>query len=205
MLRLQWRPCWSGVRVGWTAFRFNASSPPDWQTTLIDEVDMLTEEALPIGTLFKMLSTDSRKALMTAKLPLETFLLRHPAKYSIFKSRGNPAIMVSKFGVAPETARHASEKTTDQLFDGTVRKGKDANQKVYTVLKFIPNEWVSYDQLAIPPEVKKSCIGKPPKRFFDNLPRYFEVRFNPHFAHTFEVRRSVGLQQYLAAQQQQQQ
>ncbi len=177
-----------------------------WQQLLLDEVDQLTDEAIPIGTLFRMLSQDSRKALGDAKLPLETFLLRHPAKYSVFKSRGNPSIMVSKFGAAPETAAHAKEKAIDEIFDGrersTAQGGANA-RRVYSVLKYISNEWSSYTELVIPDEVKKQCIGKPPKKFFESNPRYFDVRFNPHRAHTFEVRRSLALQQYTATQQQQ--
>jgi hypothetical protein len=177
----------------------------DALSNLHDEIAMLTDAPLAIGTLFKTLSPESRAFLNKEKMPLETFLLRHPAKYSVFKPAKNPLIMVSRFGSAPESAQHAVERTTDQLFDGRPQAANSANQsatsRIYTVLKYIPNEWVDYSALNIPADVKKSCIGKPAKKFFDKHPRYFEVRFDSHRAHTFEIRRSLALQQYMAAQE----
>lgn len=199
---LRFRVC-SVTSLLLTHSRFAGEVPGEWQHGVITEIDMLTEEAIPIGVLFKMMSPEARKSLVVAKLPLETFLLRHPERFSVFKNRGDSMIMVSRFGCAPESASHAKEKGITDIFDGqeASNQGSRSAQRVYTVLKFIPNEWASYTDLNIPDEVRKSCIGKPPKKFFDSNPRYFEVRFNPHRAHTFEVRRSLALQQYTASQQ----
>ena len=178
---------------------------------LLDEIDMIVHAPMPIGTLFKTLSADARKWLNEHRLPLETFLLRHPGKYSVYKQRFNGPIYVAKLGMAPKGAAHGTETTGDKIFQvetPTTRanaKGITNTQKVYTVLKYIPNEWVSYTMLNIPKEVRKSFIGKPARRFFEVNRRHFEVRFDPHFPHTFDVRRSEALQQYMAAQEAQRQ
>lgn len=188
----------------------SSSDGVDPVASLHEEIHMLTDAPLPIGTLFKTLSPESRAFLNAHKLPLETFLLRYPAKYSVFKQLKSSQIMVSRFGAAPESARHATEKTREQLFNGqpagaaAAASGssgdKSVTTRIYTVLRYIPNEWVQYALLNIPEDVRKNCIGKPPKRFFEKHPRYFEVRFDPHRAHTFELRRSLALQQYMASQ-----
>jgi hypothetical protein len=174
---------------------------------LLDEVDMLVHAPMPIGTLFKTLSTDARKWLNEHRLPLETFLLRHPGKYSVYKLRFNGPIQVAKLGMAPRGAAHGTECAGDRIFKVETplsranAKGVTNTQKVYTVLKYIPNEWVSYTMLNIPKEVRKSFIGRPARRFFEINRRHFDVRFDPHFPHTFDVRRSEALQQYMAAQE----
>jgi hypothetical protein len=178
---------------------------------VLDELDMLLHAPMPIGTVFKTLSTDARGWLNTHKLPLEAFLLRHPGKYTVYKMRFNGSIQVAKIGMAPRGAAHGTERSGDRVFKvetPTSRanaKGVSNTQKVYTVLKYIPNEWVSYTMLNIPKEVRKSFIGRPARRFFEINRRHFDVRFDPHFPHTFDVRRSEALQQYMAAQEAQRQ
>jgi hypothetical protein len=171
---------------------------------------MLADQPLPIGTLFKALSPEGRALLLERRLSLEAFVLRHPSQYSVFKNQGDSTIYVSRFGAAPETAAHGRHVAADQVVTQSAAAGaagRDANMtnKIYAVLKYIPNEWCSYVALPIPDDIKRQIIRKPAKRFFESHPRYFEVRFDARFAHTFEVRRSMQLQEHMARQQQQQQ
>lgn len=162
---------------------------------LLEECMMLLDDALPIGTLFKSLSIESRNYIAKNKMSFEAFLIRYPQKFSVFKNRGDRNIYVSKAGFAPSAARHAQEVAGSTIGHGAVTDRRRA--KVYTVLKYIPNEWASYVALPIPEDVKKRIIRKPAKNWFVNNPRYFEVRFNPRMGHTFEVRRSAQLQEFM--------
>lgn len=169
---------------------------------LFEEVSMLLDEPLPIGTLFKALSSESRNYVSSKRLSFETFLLRYPQKFQVFKqlTHRDRNIYVCKTGSAPQGANHAQEVAgttvgAHAMHNGGVTDG--ARARIYTVLKYIPNEWASYVALPIPDDVKKKIIKKPAKSFFERNPRYFEVRFNPNMGHTFEVRRSPQLQEFM--------
>lgn len=161
---------------------------------VLDEVDMLVDEPLQIGTLFKALSPESRKFLNSRKLPIEPFLLKHKTRFTLFRDPTNDCvIMVSRFGCAP-TVRFT---TKGKVVDGTTDMAL-----VYQVLRYIPNEWAPYTALPIPGDVKsKLAKAKSAKKWFDAHPKYFEVYIDPTRAHTFDVRRSLGLQQFMAQQQ----
>lgn len=160
---------------------------------------MLLDQALPIGTLFKTLSVDSRNYVAKNRISIEAFLLRYPQKFSIFKNRGDRNIYVAKAGLAPAAAQLAQEVAGSTIGHGAVTDRRRA--RIYTVLKYIPNEWASFVALPIPEDVKKKIIQKPAKAWFEKNPRYFEVRFNPRMGHTFEVRRSAQLQEFMKQKQ----
>lgn len=177
-------------------------TPKTPQELLVEELDMLTDQPLPIGTLFKTLSPESRKTLGKMQMPLEAFLMKNKDKFTVYKEEG--AILVARTGSAPFSAMQGEEVAGDNLFATAGARAKSMaasdTQKVYKVLQYIPNEWSSYVLLPIPTDVKKDIIRKPAKHFFDKHKRYFEVRFDPNHAHTFDVRRSQQLQQYMATQ-----
>jgi hypothetical protein len=169
-----------------------AADPTD---VLLEELDLLTSSPIPIGTLFKSLSQDARKTLGTKKMPLETFLLKYPKRYSVYKHAQDGIIMAARPEHIPETALKGKEKSADKLFEGNM----DATQHaIYTVLKYIPNEWSPYVSLGIPDEVRQRCMGKKAKAFFEKYPKYFEVKAQSYRGHTFEVRRSLALQKHMA-------
>eukprot|EP00744_Colponema_vietnamica_P017293 GILI01024290.1.p1 GENE.GILI01024290.1~~GILI01024290.1.p1 ORF type:complete len:225 (-),score=47.82 GILI01024290.1:216-890(-) len=173
------------------------------ENKLLEEIMMLTSTPIPIGALFKSLSQESRQTLMRKKLPVETFLLRHKDTFSVYKNADKGQIMASRVSDVPISAMRGVEATTDQMFTG---KAQDANlHAVYTVLKYIPNEWSPFVSLGIPEEIRTKFMNKKPKTFFESHPKYFEVKAQALRAHTFEVRRSLALQQATEAQQQQQQ
>nr|CCC89668.1 conserved hypothetical protein [Trypanosoma congolense IL3000] len=73
----------------------------------------------------------------------------------------------------------------------------EKQQRINTVLQYIPNEWSPFADLGIPEEVRVKCMGKPAVKalqFFEKYPQYFEVRQQGRTEHTFQVRRSVALQ-----------
>lgn len=75
-------------------------------------------------------------------------------------------------------------------------------ERLQEVIALIPNEWVSFTDLKISHDVKMRCMNFPTQRpmtFFLKNPKYFEVRMQDHRGHTFEVRRSMALQQQLNA------
>ena len=164
---------------------------------ILEEVGVLLDEALPIGTLFKALSVDSRNYISKRKMSFETFLLRYPQSFQVFKQdmAHDRNIYVCRAGMAPSTANHAHEVAGSTVGYGNITDSGRA--KIYTVLKYIPNEWASYVALPVPDAVKQRIIRKPAKAFFESNPRYFEVRFNPNAAHSFEVRRSPQLQEFM--------
>lgn len=179
-----------------------ASGDPN-SARLLEEVMMLTSTPIPIGTLFKSLSQESRQTLMKMKLPLETYLLRHRDTFSVYKNADKGQIMASRVTDVPLSAMRGVEATADQMFTG---RAQDQNlHAVYTVLKYIPNEWSPFVSLGIPEEIRVKFMNKKPKAFFEAHPKYFEVKAQALRAHTFEVRRSLELQKATAAQQQQQQ
>lgn len=169
-----------------------AADPTD---VLLEELDLLTSSPIPIGTLFKSLSQDARKTLGTKKMPLETFLLKYPKRYSVYKHAQEGIIMAARPEHIPETALKGKEKSADKLFEGNMDQTQHA---IYTVLKYIPNEWSPYVSLGIPDEVRQRCMGKKAKAFFEKYPKYFEVKAQSYRGHTFEVRRSLALQKHMA-------
>ena len=172
--------------------------PHDPTDALLEELDLLTSSPVPIGTLFKSLSEDARKTLTEKKLPLETFLLKYPKRYAVYKNAREGTIMASRPELLPETALRGRERPADKLFAGEM----DSQQhNIYTVLKYIPNEWSPYVSLGIPEEVKLRCMGKKAKAWFEKHPKYFEVKAQNYRGHTFEVRRSIALQRHMASQE----
>ena len=169
-------------------------SPPESQ--LIDECDVLTATPIPIGTLFKSLSKESRQVLIDQKMSIENFLLKNKDKFSVFKKPDAHSILVSKLDAVPLTARRGVEATSDRQFSG--QSNDPLLQKIYTVLKYIPNEWSSFVSLGIPEEVRLHCMNKKPKLFFESNPKYFEVKAQGLRSHTFEVRRSLALRKATA-------
>lgn len=179
--------------------RFQSGGADD-EEKLLEEVMMLTSSPIPIGTLFKSLSSESRNVLIKKKLPMETYLLRHKDVFSVYKSGDKSPIMASRVTDVPVSAMKGVEASADRIFNG---KTMDPNMHaVYTVLKYIPNEWSPYVSLGIPEEVRIKFMNKKPKSFFEGHPKYFEVKAQALRSHTFEVRRSLALQKATEQQQQ---
>lgn len=166
---------------------------------LLEEVMMLTSTPIPIGTLFKSLSQESRQTLLKQRMPLETFLLRHKDTFSVYKNGERGQIMACRVTDVPISAMKGVEATADQMFSG--KSSENNLHAVYTVLKYIPNEWSPFVSLGIPEEIRVKFMNKKPKAFFEAHPKYFEVKAQALRSHTFEVRRSLALQQATAAQQ----
>eukprot|EP00164_Ancoracysta_twista_P020581 GFYU01036856.1.p2 GENE.GFYU01036856.1~~GFYU01036856.1.p2 ORF type:complete len:124 (+),score=41.22 GFYU01036856.1:46-372(+) len=107
--------------------------------------------------------------------------------------------MASRVTDVPVSAMKGVEAAPDRIFNG---KSMDPNMHaVYTVLKYIPNEWSPYVSLGIPEEVRIKFMNKKPKSFFEGHPKYFEVKAQALRSHTFEVRRSLALQKATEQQQ----
>ena len=179
-----------------------ASSLEESTSALMEEIDMLVDEPIPIGTLFKTMSPESRKTLMHNRQPLEAFLMRFPDRFSVFKRKGDNTIFVSRFGVAPEEAFHARGVSAGQLMHETGYRSRQTRD-IYAILAYIPNEWCPFTQLRITPE-DRSRLKPRPKKFFDQYPKYFEVKADHNQQQSFLVRRSLKLQQFTAMQQERQ-
>ena len=166
---------------------------------LIAELEMLTVSPMPVGTLFKCLSPESRSALSAQKLPLETFLLRQKQHFAVYRDRTTSFIMCARADRLPEAVHPAVEVSADAIFNG---KRVDTDLRdVYTILKYVPNEWSSFISLGIPDSVKKAIMGTvQPKKWLDLYPNYFETRIQLSKAHSFDVRRSLELQRRAAKQ-----
>lgn len=176
-----------------------AASKQNDEAMLVAELEMLTVTPMPIGTLFKCLSQESRKVLSGLRLPLETYLLRQKDTFGVYRDKESRLIMASRVDKVPITAHRAVEATTATIFNGK-RVDKDLAD-VYTILKFIPNEWSSYVSLGIPETFKKQIMqGLAPKKWMDKYPAFFETRTQSLKSHTFDCRRSLELQQKVAAQ-----
>ncbi len=168
---------------------------------LVAELEMLTVTPMPVGTLYKCLSQESRKVLSGLKLPLETYLLRQKQSFAVYRDKENKLIMASRVDKVPVTAHRAFETTTENIFNGK-RVDKDLSD-VYTILKFIPNEWSAFTSLGIPDAIKKDIMRKEqPSHWLNKYPAFFETRMQHTKGHTFDVRRSMELQQKVARQNQ---
>lgn len=169
---------------------------------LFEEIWKLTSIPLPIGELYRNLSPGSKKALGATGTPLETLLLRMPEKFAVFQEVRSRTIMASRANRVPNTAMRGVEASAERLFDG--RKVDPAMAEVLTVLRYIPNEWSPFVALNVPEEIRVRVMNRKPKQFFEKYPQYFEVQAQSMMAHTFQVRRSLALQQQQQQQQQQQ-
>jgi hypothetical protein len=192
----------SSTTTATTTTTSTTSSEVEQLEQILEEVTMLLDEPLPIGTLFKALSAESRNYISSKRLSFESFLLRYPQKFQVFKPNVSydRNIYVCKAGGAPVNANHAQEVAGTTVGAHAIHSGgvtDGARARIYTVLKYVPNEWASYVALPIPDDVKRKIIKKPAKQFFERNPRYFEVRFNPNVGHTFEIRRSSQLQEFM--------
>eukprot|EP00758_Cryptobia_borreli_P003859 Tbor_TRINITY_DN4022_c0_g1::TRINITY_DN4022_c0_g1_i1::g.11829::m.11829 len=178
--------------VNGTTVRSYCTPNSNAEDRLMEEMLMLTSSPIPIGTLFKSLSKESRDVLIKKKLPIETFMLRHKDIFSVYKTNAKSPIMASRATDVPLAAMKGVEASSQEMFNG---KTTDPSlHAIYTVLKYIPNEWSPYVSLGIPEEIRVKFMNKKPKAFFENHPKYFEVKAQALRSHTFEVRRSMGLQ-----------
>ncbi len=158
---------------------------------------MLTVTPMPIGTLFKCLSQESRSVLSRKKLPLETFLLRQKEQFAVFQE--DRTIMAARADKVPITAHRAVESSTEAIFNG--QRQDTELRDVYLILKYVPNEWSSYTSLGIPDAVKKAVFKKETaKRWMERFPAFFECKAQSSKGHTFDVRRSLELQHRAARQ-----
>lgn len=170
---------------------------------------------LPIGSAFRLLSKESQATLAKHRIPFETFLLHFQDHLVVFRTKAashNGTIevclayqlpqfarrcMLRKEGVHPLLMKIASEE--GMLKGGSVGVETDDNpnlskkQKLEYILSNIPDEFVSFVELKIPPRVKEEFMGYPtvkPKNFFLAHPKLFEVQ-DADGPHTFYVRRRV--------------
>lgn len=204
-----------------------SSAPPLSLDALVAELQLLVMQPLPIGNLFKLLSPEARRALVVAQKPLEELLLTYPSHFTVYK-RGSTRTNLGTVTVAPpalvpagavvmrlpgpqNTTSTCGIRSCDSTTDAASRGAVDPfshltpTQRLEEVLMYIPNEWFSYTALEIPIAVRRGCMGYPtmkPRAFFNQYPQFFEVRPHERGNHTFYVRRSLPLQQRIAARQQ---
>ncbi len=176
---------------------------------------MLLDEALPIGTLFKTLSAESRNYVAKQRMSLESVLLRYPGRVQMFKKGRDRNIYVSKPGMAPAYARHGREVAGTAAGQPNVEHGRKTDRekaRIYTVLAAIPNEWASFTSLPLTPEQREICAPKKSrdnqrwkrqsvKSWFEARSRYFSVKIDEKHPHTFFVRRSDALQAFMKEKQ----
>ncbi|AAZ10216.1 uncharacterized protein TEOVI_000541900 [Trypanosoma equiperdum] len=199
---------------------------------LLEEVQALLSRPVPIGSLFRALSADSKKTLVKNKVPLEQLLLQYPRNFALYQQGAlrNRTIFCSPPHLVPANARPMVLENTSHISASTYAAGvrsssspsspeapassplkpddinarvlqhdplSEKQQRLNTVLQYIPNEWSPFTELGIPEEVRVRCMGKPglkAMQFFERYPQYFEVRQQGRGEHTFHVRRSMALQ-----------
>lgn len=105
----------------------------------------------------------------------------------------------------PSTVREAAGGAAvvagegEQLLDASPQT---VQERLEEVLQYIPNEWTLFERLGVPVDVKVRCMGYPSvkvRQFFSRYPQYFEIRAQDRASHSFHVRRSLRLQQEIAA------
>jgi hypothetical protein len=104
-------------------------------------------------------------------------------------------------GTAAAGCASSSHLATD-VGTGFIGAGSTPLDRVQEVLTYIPNDFAPFTELPISRDVKMRCMGYPqtrPLAFFMKYPKYFDVRLQDRAKHTFEVRRSLALQQQLQA------
>lgn len=201
-----------------------AAVPKEALDNLLEEIQVVLSRPVPIGSLFRALSSTSKRTLVKNKEPLEQLLLRYPEHFAVYQ-QGNvrsrtihcaPAHLVpanARRMFLEETSSAAAVSTNGASSSASPDASKGAqniNERVLqhdplaerqrnisTVLQYIPNEWSPFTELGIPEEVRVKCMGKPAVKafhYFEKHPQYFEVRQQGLGEHTFYVRRSLALQ-----------
>ncbi|KEG13263.1 hypothetical protein DQ04_01111000 [Trypanosoma grayi] len=199
----------------------STAGKPDQEAidNLLDEIQVVLSRPVPIGALFRALSSASKKTLARNKEPLEQLLLRYPEHFAVYQQGSNrnrtihcaplhlvPANvrrLVLEESSVPAVASSASESKNPADIHARILKHDplaEKQQRINTVLQYIPNEWSPFTDLGIPEEVRVKCMGKPSVKafqYFEKYPQYFEVRQQGLAEHTFYVRRSLALQRNL--------
>ncbi|ORC89645.1 uncharacterized protein TM35_000111790 [Trypanosoma theileri] len=203
------------------------SNKPDQEAmdNLLEEIQIVLSRPVPIGSLFRALSSTSRKTLAKNREPLEQLLLRYPNHFAVYQQGNgrNRTIHCAPPHLVPAAAHRMVLEEPPLSFTSagsstsSAQTGKIGNddinarilrhdpiaekqQRINTVLQYIPNEWSAFTDLRIPEEVRVKCMGKPNVKaiqYFERYPQYFEVRQQSLAEHTFYVRRSLALQRSL--------
>ncbi|RNF19506.1 uncharacterized protein Tco025E_04129 [Trypanosoma conorhini] len=188
-----------------------AVSPQEALDNLLEEIQAVLSRPVPIGSLFRALSPTSRRTLARNGEPLEQLLLRYPRHFALYQqgSLRNRTIYCAPPHLVPQQARRMVRETppaaaaasggSRDINERVLQQDPVAErqQRINTVLQYIPNEWSPFAELGIPEEVRVKCMGKPNVKafqYFEKYPQYFELRQQGIADHTFYVRRSLALQ-----------
>ncbi|KAG8341348.1 hypothetical protein TRVL_07823 [Trypanosoma vivax] len=198
----------------------DGSAPPTEEAleNLLEEIQVMLSRPVPIGALFRALSSSSKKTLVRNKLPLEQLLLRYPENFVVYQQGSlrnrtiycapphlvpdnvRRMVLETPSCMAPQSAGSLSANTVPEDINARILQHdpiSEKQQRINTVLQYIPNEWSPFTELGIPEEVRVKCMGKPSLKaseFFEKYPQYFEIRQQGLADHTFYVRRSMALQ-----------
>ncbi|KAH9599446.1 hypothetical protein LSM04_001702 [Trypanosoma melophagium] len=208
------------------------NNKPDQEAmdNLLEEIQIVLSRPVPIGSLFRALSSTSRKTLAKNREPLEQLLLRYPNHFAVYQQgsgrhrtihcappqlvpTGAHRMVLEESSLPIASAVSSQSSSSSNKGEKGKEKGDDINarilrhdpiaekqQRINTVLQYIPNEWSPFTELRIPEEVRVKCMGKPSVKaiqYFERYPQYFEVRQQSLAEHTFYVRRSLALQRSL--------
>ena len=179
----------------------------------------LSERKLALETLLiqnrsKFIITKHKNVLQVKKIKFKKVF--NPNPLNLYKDLSHITLYEpSKNNKSDTKVLHSKHSTSLAKFINLAKQDETVSQRrveklkqkgqipdhIYQVLKYIPNEWSAFNTLDIPDDIRENIMKKRAKAFLMQYPKYFEVKPQPVTSPTFEVRRSIVLQKFIAHQE----